>query len=102
MNPVEDDAGIATGELKPLGTLAHVEDVLARFNTAPDGSERRQTGTAILHGPGIVVEIPTGLDRVNQIMVSINDEELAFTVLWRLCKEQGWKLIDAETGQKFG
>jgi len=102
LNPVEDDRGIATGELHPLGTLDEVTDRLSRFNTASDGARHGQTGTEMLHGPGLIVEIPTAADQITQLMVHVKDEELAFTVLWRMCRANGWKIVDAETGERFG
>lgn len=102
MNPSESPEGVVTGELRPLGSLAEVQSGLARFNTASDGSERPGSTMVVLHGPGIVVELPKGVDPVMQLMVTLKDDDLAFVVLWRLCRRFGWKMMDAETGQTFG
>lgn len=89
--------------LPPLGTIDEVSARLADFNTAPDGSTRSaETGTIVLHGPGLVVELPTGIDRVTQGLVTLIDEDMAWPVLMRLVKNLPWKLLDLETGRSFG
>lgn len=84
-----------------MGSLADVLGRFARFNTAEDGSPRRG-GMVVLHGPGFVVEIPTFADTISQAMVTLKDEDYAFVVLWRLCRDAGWRMTDPETGQTFG
>ncbi len=89
--------------LPPLGTIAEVSDALAAFNTAPDGSKGiDEASTVVLHGPGLVVELPMGLDRVTQGLVTLIDEDVAWPVLMRLVKNLPWKLLDLETGRSFG
>ena len=61
-----------------LGTLGEVMQSLARFNTAPDGSGRPGAPTAILHGPGFVVEAPTAMDEIRQALVTLIDEDIAY------------------------
>lgn len=89
--------------MPPLGTIDEVSSALAEFNTAPDGSTRSaETGTILLHGPGLVVELPMGIDRVTQGLVTLIDEDTAWPVLMRLVKNLPWKLLDLETGRSFG
>lgn len=89
--------------LPPLGTIDEVSAALANFNTAPDGSPRSpESGTVVLHGPGLVVELPMGLERVTQGLVTLIDEDVAWPVLMRLVKNLPWKLLDLETGRSFG
>lgn len=89
--------------MPPLGTIDEVSSALAEFNTAPDGSARSaETGTILLHGPGLVVELPMGIDRVTQGLVTLIDEDTAWPVLMRLVKNLPWKLLDLETGRSFG
>lgn len=88
--------------LRPLGSLRGVSEILARFNTAPDGSPPGGMGTLRLFGPGMVVELPQGFDQIGQAMVTLVEEEIAWSVLSRLCKEQKWKMVDVETGRAFG
>lgn len=87
--------------LEPLGTPKEVASMLSRFNTAPDGRPAK-TGTDIFHGPGFVLELPRGLSRLTQAMVTVEEEDFAFPVLSRLCRNLGWVMVDIESGRKFG
>lgn len=97
-DPDEDGPALAS-----LGTRESVADALSAFNTAPDGADRSSSaGTDVFYGPGMVVEIPTTTDDICQAMVTMLDEELAFPVLMRLCKELEWRMMDPDTGRTFG
>lgn len=91
--------------LPPLGSADEVLGALARFNTAPDGSAPGRNHAAMnlvaTHGPGFVAEMSTADDDVRQVMVSMTDEEFAFPVLARLCREQKWTMLDPDTGQQL-
>jgi hypothetical protein len=100
MSP-DPDAEPGEPAMRPLGPRAEVVESFAGFNTAADGSGR-STGTEVLHGPGFVVEIASGQDEVMQAMITVNDEEIAWPVLSRLCRGTGWKMADPETGRTFG
>lgn len=100
LNP-KDPADISAGYL-PLGALREFEEAVARFNTAPDGSESTSMGTRFLYGPGIVVEVPTGVDVITQALVTVLDDDFALPVLMRICRANAWKLQDTESGQMFG
>lgn len=95
-------AAPASEGMAPLGSLRDVTEILARFNTAPDGSPPSAMGTLRLFGPGMLVEIPQGFDTVAQAMVTLIEEEIAWSVLSRLCKERKWKMVDLDTGRAFG
>ena len=84
-------------ELGSLGTLEHK---LRPYNIAPDGGKGAM-GTISFYGPGLVIEVPSAADQVNQLMASVDDEETAWPVLARICREQGWKLMDPESGRTF-
>jgi hypothetical protein len=85
----------------PLGTYREIRDALARFNTAPDGS-KASLGLHRLHAPGFVLEIPAAADEIQQAMVTMNEEEIAWPVLQRICENLKWKMVDLETGRSFG
>ena len=85
-----------------LGSLREVLSAVARFNTAPDGSARPGAPTAILHGPGLVMEVPTAMDEIRQALVTLIDEDIAWPVLTRLCRALSWRMMDPETGRSFG
>lgn len=96
----------APPKLEPLGPLRDVMDRMARYNTAPDGSGPdglgESPGMALLYGPGYNVEMPASTDEVGQAIVTLLDEDIAWSVLGRMCKEQGWMMMDPETGRTFG
>ncbi len=98
---VEDGARPGSGFV-PLGDEGEFVRILAPFNTAPDGSPRRSNGTEVLHGPGIVIEYPTTQDAIQQAIVTVTDQDVAWPVLSRICRSLGWKLQDMESGQTFG
>lgn len=83
-----------------LGSPGSLERTLRPYNIAPDGAKGAM-GTTSLYGPGLVIEIPSAADSVNQLMASVDDEETAWPVLARLCRELGWKLMDPESGRTF-
>lgn len=89
------------GEMPPLGSVREFRACMANYNTASDGGEPKAAGTEFLYGPGLVLEIASGQDEVKQAIVTLQDEDVAFPVLSRLCKEQGWSLMDMETGRMF-
>lgn len=90
-------------QVGPLGTPQEIRDTLARYNTAPDGSPRSASlGTEILHGPGLIIELPTNQTEVAQALVTVTDDDIAWPVLSRLCKAAGWKMVDVESGRVFG
>jgi len=86
-----------------LGSVDSVIEELGVFNTAPDGSSRPSSvGTKVLYGPGFVVEVASGQKVVHQAILTVEDDELAWPVLARLCQATGWRMMDIETGQVFG
>ncbi len=96
-DPSDPSAGYA-----PLGSPEDVEDALAPYNTARDGSGGTSSGTIFFHGPGIVVEIPRGHDTIQQALITVIEADIAFPVLMKLCRGNAWKLQDVESGQMFG
>jgi glycine cleavage system protein P-like pyridoxal-binding family len=56
----------------PLGKLADVRAILARHNTSPDGGPTKDSTIAALHGPGLLVELPTSSDPVNQALQDVD------------------------------
>lgn len=87
--------------LEPIGTRREVRDLLERFNTCTDG-KARATGTEPLFGPGFTVEIPAGIDPIVQAIATIDEADIAWPVLSRICRASGWKMVDPESGRSFG
>ncbi len=93
-----DDRGSA---MVPLGRRREFEDALAPFNTGTDGSEPKG-GSVTYYGPGLVIEIVPMDGLVRQALVYCQNEDFAFPILYRICRANGWKLQDMESGQMFG
>lgn len=88
--------------MTPLGALDEVLAAFGKHNTAPDGAPPKRPGAQVLYGPGMVVEASVSKGEVTQAMVSVSDDDIALPVLMRLCKGQGWRIVDLETGRAFG
>lgn len=91
-----------TEGMASMGSEGEFIATLAPFNTAPDGSPVRTSGTQILHGPGIAVEYADNQDQITQALLTVIDQDVAWPVLVRLCRSLGWKMQDMESGQVFG
>lgn len=95
--------------MPPLGTLSEVTRALARNNIAADGSGPHgygeRIGTGVFHGPGMVLEVPLNADdrdpEIKQMLVAVTDDDFAWPVLSKLCKNEKWKMMDPETGRSF-
>lgn len=87
----------------PLGTFKEVVSALSAYNTGPDGS-RAVESFGVLYGPGFTVQLPMvgPDDPVGQLMVSFQEEDVAWPVLTRICRGLGWKMMDPKTGRTFG
>lgn len=98
-----DDAGapVTAAHMVSLGSRREVQRILAPFNCASDGS---QASYGVLWGPGIVVQLPMVDDRdpIMQLLVTLNDETIAWPVLERVCRLLGWKMMDPKSGAVFG
>lgn len=90
-----------SGEAGALGSLRRLLDELARYNTTPDGSAEN---VGVAFGPGFRVELPFVGDRdpVAQALITITEDDNAWPVLFRMCREQDWRLMDAQSGRTFG
>ena len=57
--------------MTPIGRRDELVFDLARFNTGPE-----REGDDVLHGPGIRVELPPGQNVINQMLITIVEEEI--------------------------
>lgn len=81
--------------LTPLGSVRRVLSELAAFNTAPE-----EAGATYLWGPGFRVQMPmTGDDDINQLLVTLTDEDFAWAVLPKMCAAHQWSLMDPDSGR---
>ena len=84
---------------KPLGRIKDLERELGQYNTSTDGTPTAGQPTIRLHGPGMVIEVATANEPATQAMASVNDEQMAWPVLERMCKATGFRLMDPESGR---
>mgnify|MGYP001177170787 CR=1 FL=1 len=78
-----------------LGSRAEIIESLARFNTMSE-----YEGGDTLWGPGIKIELPPE-DPVNQMLLNIVEEEIAWLPIVRLAKQFDWSVLDIETGREL-
>jgi len=79
-----------------LGARKQILGELSHFNTAPE-----REGDDVLYGPGIRLELPPGQAEINQILLTITEEEIAWLVIMRLAKTFNWKIVDMTTGREL-
>ncbi len=96
-----DASGSAALRTVSLGRLEEVQKLLTQFNCSGDGSPANSN---VVYGPGVVLQMPM-VDRddpVNQILVSLVEDSVAWPVLTRICRVLGWKMMDPSSGRTFG
>ena len=89
----QDDQSSGNG-LPSIGARAELLDQLSHYNTAPESGDADD----ILYGPGIRIELPPG-DPINQLLLSVTEEEIAWPVMLRLCRDFHWSILDPNTGR---
>lgn len=99
----DDPAASTVLNSVPLGTYDQVIATLSGYNTMADGSGAPES-FGVLYGPGLIVQMPMvgPGDPVMQVAVSMNEEEIAWPVVMRICLEMKWKMMDPATGRTFG
>jgi len=79
-----------------LGTRREVLKTLSGFNTWPDVE-----GGEFLYGPGLTMQMTPGAEELNQMLVAVLDEDIAWAVLTRLCRTTHWQLLDLDSGRSL-
>lgn len=82
--------------LAPIGSRKEIIEQLSRLNTAPE-----REGEDALFGPGIRIDLTPGRDPIDQMLLSVTEEEIALLVILRISRICGWRIIDPETGQEL-
>jgi hypothetical protein len=82
--------------MSPIGRRSELVATLSRYNTNPE-----REGDDVLYGPGIRIELPPGQDNVNQMLMTITEEEIAWLVIMRLSRALNWKIVDPNTGREL-
>lgn len=83
------------GNRVPLGSRNEIVDSLARYNTLAEVE-----GGDMLWGPGIRIELPPD-EPVQQMLLYIVEEEIAWLPIVRLAKQFDWSVTDIETGREL-
>lgn len=85
------------GEHAPsLGTRREVLAALANFNIGPDLPDGE-----FLYGPGLTMQLPPNTDAITQLLVAMIEEDMAWSVLTRLCRTTHWRMLDLESGRSL-
>ncbi|MGI9014096.1 MAG: hypothetical protein ACR2GY_07590 [Phycisphaerales bacterium] len=89
--------GSSNGEaMTIIGPRDEVLRDLAACNTASDG-----VTDDVLFGPGFRIELAPGQDPLTQMLLTIDDEDIAWIVLLRLARQFRWKLLDPMSGREL-
>ena len=89
--PTEDGA-----EPESLGTRGEIVEALSHLNTMPESE-----GDDTLWGPGIRIELPPTDGPVQQMLLHIVEEEIAWYPIVRLAKRFNWCVKNIETGREL-
>jgi len=87
--PREDSGDSLSGRADLVGRLAG-------FNTAPE-----RPGDDVLYGPGIRIDLPPEQDPVGQLLLTVVDEDIAFSVIRRILGEFPWRILDPISGMEW-
>ena len=82
--------------LAPIGSRREIIDQLSRLNTAPE-----RDGEDALFGPGIRIDLTPGRDPIEQMLLTVIEEEIAFLVIMRISRICSWRILDPETGREL-
>ena len=82
--------------MAPLGSRREVLSTLRFLNTMPQAE-----GEDVLYGPGIEVELPPGLDPVNQMLLKLTDEDVGWDVVRTIAQRTHWKMLDPMSGREL-
>ncbi|MBT4530029.1 MAG: hypothetical protein HOC27_02385 [Phycisphaerae bacterium] len=83
------------GQRLSLGTRDEIVHSLSKFNTRAETE-----GGDALWGPGIKIELPPD-NPVQQMLLHIVEEEIAWLPIVRLAKHFDWSVMDIESGREL-
>ena len=84
------------GERESLGSREEIMESLSHYNTMPECE-----GDDILWGPGIRIELPPNEGNIQQMLLHIVEEEIAWLPIVRLARQFNWSVTDIETGREL-
>lgn len=80
----------------PIARRARILEDLAALNTGPESP-----GGDVLYGPGIQIELPPDQDPVQQMLLTVVDEDIAWSVIRRLLRTFPWRMQDPISGMEW-
>jgi hypothetical protein len=87
------------GENAALGSQTELRNVLASYNTGPEGVAPEGAVLERFYGPGYVLEMALSVQTVQQMIAHVQEEGVAWPVLSKLCTAMRWRLMDIESGR---
>ena len=93
---IQTRADTGGGEREPLGSREEILEALSHYNTMPECE-----GDYMLWGPGIRIELPPNESSVQQMLLHIVEEEIAWLPIVRLARQFNWSVTDIETGREL-
>ncbi|MGA0173810.1 MAG: hypothetical protein ACO38W_09400 [Phycisphaerales bacterium] len=80
----------------PIASRARILADLEPLNTAPEAP-----GGDCLYGPGIRIDLPPEQDPVTQMLLTIVDDDIAWSVIRRLLRTFPWRMQDPISGMEW-
>ena len=93
---LSNQPGPANGGMAELGCRKEVLRDLESCNTWPECE-----GEDLLFGPGFRLEIAPGQDPITQMLLTIDDEDIAWVSILRISKRLNWRLVDPMSGREM-
>ena len=88
-----DGSGSAPAPIAPRSQILADLEALNTAPEAPDGD--------CLYGPGIRIDLPPGQDPVTQMLLTIVDDDIAWSVIRRLLRTFPWRMQDPISGMEW-
>ncbi|MDA1007424.1 MAG: hypothetical protein O2800_00270 [Planctomycetota bacterium] len=85
------------GSMPPIGRRDELLSQFATINTYPES-----VGSDQLFAPGVTMELPSTDLEPTQILMSIDDEDIAWPYIMRLVKTIPVRILDVESGRELG
>ncbi len=82
--------------LPPIMDRTALLDALAGINTHPES-----VGSLRLYGPGVRIDLPDE-DAPRQLLLTLDDEDIAWPYLFRLAKRLPVRILNLETNEELG
>jgi hypothetical protein len=91
-----DDSAAAPGSMAVIAPRKELLETLSHYNTAP-----AREGEDVLYGPGFRIELAPEQDPVTQMLMTIDDDDIAWVAIMHIARSLNWKLLDPMTGREL-